>query len=202
VNLAESLPGILLPVVVFLAEVCVVTLSTVRIIVLSRGQKGLASLLGFFEVTLWLFAIGQIMQNLNDPGCFIGFAAGFTLGNYLGVLIEKWLGLGYAAIRVFTNHDPEPLMAELRSARHGVTRIDGTGTTGPVRIVLTVIKRSQITAVAAMIRRFDPNTFYAIEPVQTASAGTFPTRPLRTPTESVEPILRRWPPVAAKRDIA
>src|SRR5437870_12238868 len=85
-----------LPLLVFFAELCVVTLSTLRIIFLSRGMKYLAPLLGFFEITIWLFAIGQVMQNMSDLGCFLGFAAGFTLGNYLGVRIEKKLALGTA----------------------------------------------------------------------------------------------------------
>src|SRR5437879_9949497 len=52
----------MLPLLVFVAELCVVTISTVRIIFLSRGMKTFAAVLGFFEVTIWLFAIGQIMM--------------------------------------------------------------------------------------------------------------------------------------------
>ena len=37
-----------LPVVIFLAEVCVVTISTLRIIAIARGQTLIAPLLGFF----------------------------------------------------------------------------------------------------------------------------------------------------------
>src|SRR5262249_35330517 len=88
-----------LPALVFVAELCVVTLSTVRIICLGRGQKVLASAIGFFEVSIWLFAIGQIMKNLSDVGCYLGFAGGFTVGNFLGVLVEKRLGLGTLVVR-------------------------------------------------------------------------------------------------------
>ena len=94
-----------LPVLVFLAELCVVTLATLRIIFLSRGRKLPAAVLGFFEITLWLFAIGQIMQNLSDLGCFFGFAAGFTCGNYLGVLIEQRLAIGTLVVRTITHKD-------------------------------------------------------------------------------------------------
>jgi uncharacterized protein YebE (UPF0316 family) len=81
-----------LPLLVFVAEVCVVTLSTIRIIFVSRGMKVLASVLGFFEISIWLFAIGQIMQNLSDFGCYLAFSGGFTLGNYLGIT-PTWVGL-------------------------------------------------------------------------------------------------------------
>ena len=52
----------------------VVTIGTIRIIFVSRGMKVLAPILGFFEVTIWLFAITQIMQNLTDVSCFLAFA--------------------------------------------------------------------------------------------------------------------------------
>ena len=87
---------------IFVAEMCVVTLCTVRTIFVARGMKFLAPLLGFFEVSIWLFAIGQIMQNLSNLGCYLGFAGGFTAGNYLGVLVEQRLGLGTLVVRIIT----------------------------------------------------------------------------------------------------
>src|SRR5258707_15428265 len=83
-----------IPLMIFAAEVCVVTVSTLRIIAIARGQTLLAPVLGFFEITTWLFAIGQTMQNLDNVACFFAFALGFTLGNFLGIRIEKMLALG------------------------------------------------------------------------------------------------------------
>ena len=74
-----------LPVVIFLAEMFVVTLGTLRIIFVARGCTLLAPLLGLFEILSWLFAISQVMQNLGSADCFIAFALGFTLGNFLGM---------------------------------------------------------------------------------------------------------------------
>src|SRR5207302_6179917 len=108
-----------LPLLVFFAELCVVTLSTLRIIFLSRGMKFLAPALGFFEITIWLFAIGKVMQNLSDPGCFLGFACGFTLGNFLGILIEKKLALGNVVVRAITHKDATDLIESLRLAHFG-----------------------------------------------------------------------------------
>src|SRR5262249_51735571 len=133
-----------LPILVFVAELSVVTISTLRIIFLSRGMKFLAPLLGFFEVTIWLFAIGQVMNNLSSPGCFLGFAGGFTLGNYLGVLIEKRLALGTVIVHTVTHRDAAQLVDGLRGARYGVTIIDAAGARGPVKVVLTVVKRREL----------------------------------------------------------
>src|SRR5207244_11048484 len=121
-----------LPLLVFLAELCVVTIGTIRIIFIARGMKVLAPVLGFFEVSIWLFAIGQIMQNLSNLGCYLAFAGGFTAGNFLGVLVEKRLGLGTLVVRVITGRPAGGLVDRLRAAHYGGTCLDGQGAAGPV----------------------------------------------------------------------
>jgi uncharacterized protein YebE (UPF0316 family) len=165
-----------LPALVFFAELCVVTLSTLRIIFISRGMKVLAAVLGFFEVTTWLFAIGKVMQNLDDPGCFLGFAGGFTLGNYLGVLIERWLALGNVVVRTVTPRDATDLITGLRAAQFGVTSLDAEGAKGPVKVVFTVVRRKELDTVLAVLRRFDPQAFYSVDEIQEAGPGIFPER--------------------------
>jgi uncharacterized protein YebE (UPF0316 family) len=168
--------GLTLPLSIFLAEVCVVTLSTLRIIFIARGRKVLAPLIGFFEVGLWLFAIGQVMKHLSDPGCYLGFAAGFTLGNFLGIYLEGRLALGTLVVRVITPRDAAPLVAGMRAAGYGVTSQEGRGAAGPVRVVLTVVPRKELGQVTALIEAFDPDAFYAVEDVQAAAGGVFPAR--------------------------
>jgi uncharacterized protein YebE (UPF0316 family) len=163
-----------LPLLIFVAELCVVTISTIRIIFVARGMMILAPVLGFFEVATWLFAIGQIMQNLNDVGCYIAFAAGFSLGNYLGVLLEKKLAIGSVVVHITTKKDVGDLVESLRAAEYGVTTLGARGATGPVQVVFTVIKRRELDNVVAIIKSFDANAFYSINELQTASSGIFP----------------------------
>jgi uncharacterized protein YebE (UPF0316 family) len=92
---------VILPLLIFAARICDVTLGTLRIIFVSRGKKLLAPLLGFFEVSIWLLAISQIMQNLNNPVCFLAYAGGFAMGNFVGILIEDKLAMGILVIRIF-----------------------------------------------------------------------------------------------------
>jgi uncharacterized protein YebE (UPF0316 family) len=165
-----------LPILVFFAELCVVTLCTLRIIFISRGNTVVAPILGFFEITTWLFAIGKVMQNLSDPACFLGFAGGFTLGNLLGVLIEKRLALGNVVVRTITHKDATNLVESLRQARFGVTSLDAQGARGPVKLVFTVVPRKQLDPVLSIIRGFDPAAFYSVDEIQEAAAGIFPER--------------------------
>jgi uncharacterized protein YebE (UPF0316 family) len=187
--------GLGLPLLIFVAEMGVVTISTVRIISLSRGMKYLAALLGLVEIIVWLYAIGQVMQNLSNLGCSLAFAVGFSLGNYLGVLIDQKLALGFLVVRVITARDPANLVGALKSAGYGVTRVDGRGGTGPVCIVLTVIPRREFDNILALLRHFDPNIFYSVDYLQTAAAGVFPLTRGRTATT-----MRAWRSVGVGGD--
>jgi uncharacterized protein YebE (UPF0316 family) len=167
-----------LPLFIFLAELCVITISTLRTIFVARGRKFLAPLLGFFEVSIWLFAIGQVMRNLSDLTCSAAFAGGFTLGNFLGVLLESKLALGNAVVRIITRKDAGDLIDALRSAGYGVTAVDARGSTGPVQIILTVIRRRDLGRVVALAKDFDPKVFYSVDEVKEAAEGVAPRRGL------------------------
>jgi uncharacterized protein YebE (UPF0316 family) len=165
-----------LPLVVFLAETTVVTLSTVRTIFIARGWKLLAPLLGFFEVSIWLFAIAQVMQHLTSPGCFLAFAGGFALGNYLGVLIEQKLALGQVVVHVVSTNDGCQVAENLRWAGYGVTALEASGAAGPVRLTFTVIHRQELDRVVSIIKRSDPKAFYSVGDLRSATDGIFSSR--------------------------
>ncbi len=163
-----------LPVIVFVAETCVVTLCTMRTIFVTRGWRAPAACLGFFEVSTWLFAIGQVMQNLHRLDCAAAFAGGFALGNYLGVTVEQKLALGHVIVQVTSRHDVQSLVNRLRLSNYGVTSVRANGTTGPVQVVSTVVPRRELTNVLGLIQEFDRQAFYAIHNLNTTTAGVFP----------------------------
>jgi uncharacterized protein YebE (UPF0316 family) len=181
----------LLPLLIFFAEVCVVTISTVRIIFLSQRQKVLAMSLGVFEVSIWLFAIGKVMQNLGDPLCYMAFAGGFAIGNYLGVVIEEKLAIGNLVVRIITHKNGEEIVAGLKTANYGVTSLDAQGAKGPVQIILTVIPRKELRKVVNILKACDENVFYSVDDLQSASAGVFPES--RKRMRILLPSLLRWP---------
>lgn len=166
----------LLPFLIFLARVVDVTMGTIRVIFVSRGLKYLAPVVGFFEILIWLLAIGQIMKNLSNPVCYIAYAGGFAVGNYVGIAIAEKLSLGVVLIRVVTAKDALPLVERLKERNYGVTCVDGHGTTGEVKVVFTVVKRREVTNIVELIKTFNPHAFYSIEEVGFVEKGVFPLR--------------------------
>jgi len=167
---------ILLPLLIFIARVADVSLGTVRVIFITRGLKYLAPIVGFFEILIWLLAIGQIMRNLSNPVCYIAYAGGFATGNYVGIWIAEKLSLGVVLIRVITSKDASELLEYLKSADYGVTSVDAQGLAGKVQVVFTIVRRREVASVVNLIKQFNPKAFYTIEEVGFVEEGIFPTR--------------------------
>jgi uncharacterized protein YebE (UPF0316 family) len=146
------------------------------VIFIARGLKYFAPIVGFFEIIIWLLAIGQIMQNLSNPLCYIAYAGGFATGNYIGILIAEKLSLGVVLIRVITSRDASELLEYLKSAEYGVTSVDAQGSAGKVQVVFTIVRRREVASVVNLIKQFNPKAFYTIEEVGFVEEGIFPAR--------------------------
>ena len=162
-----------IPLLIFLARVADVSMGTIRVIFISRGLKYLAPLVGFFEILIWLMAIGQIMQNLSSPVCYIAYACGFSFGNFVGMVIAEKLSLGVALIRVITQKDASELVGHLKSDDYGVTSLDGHGKSGQVKLIFTIVPRWQVKDVVSLIKKYNPRAFYSIEDVGFVEKGVF-----------------------------
>ena len=170
----ETFTLIVLPVLIFLARVCDVTIGTLRLVSVSRGHKILAPLFGFFEVLIWIVVISKVISNLNNWICYVAYAGGFAAGNFVGIIIEEKMAMGTFIIRVITQKDGTELVNQLNTGNYGATSIKAEGSKGDVDVIYSVIKRSDMKDVLDMVKKFNPNAFYTIEDVRFVKKGVFP----------------------------
>ncbi len=168
--------SIAIPLAIMFARICDVTLGTLRIIFVSRGMKLLAPLLGFFEVIIWLIAIGQIMQNLSSWTNYVAYATGFALGNYIGMLVEERLAVGMLAVRIITQTAATELIAALRKNNIGTTSLDGRGMQGKVSLIFLIIKRQHLPLVQKLVQQHNPRAFVSMNDIRSVQEGYFPQR--------------------------
>lgn len=174
--------AVLIPLAIMLARVCDVTIGTLRIIFVSRGMKFLAPLLGFFEVLIWLVAIGQIMQNLSSWVNYVAYASGFALGNYIGILVEERIAVGMLAVRIITQKEATGLITELRRQNIGTTSIDGRGMTGKVSLIFLIIQRQHLPLIQKLVQKHNPLAFVSVSDIRSVQEGYFPKRSSTTAT--------------------
>lgn len=167
---------VIIPILIFFARIIDVSIGTMRIILISKGGKLLPPILGFFEVIVWLLAIGHVMQNLSNIVCIIAYCAGFAMGNYVGVLIEEKLAMGLQIVRLITPNSLDILPMALRDEGYGATVIEAKGGKGKVNIIFSIVSRKDVSTYLLLAREIDPDVFVSVQDVRTARSGFFPSR--------------------------
>ena len=156
------------------ARIADVSLQTLRIIFTSRDKIKIAPIVGFFEVFIWLLAIGQLFNNITNIFYYFAYAAGFATGNFIGILVERKLSIGLLSIQLILKKDPAPLLSSLKDVGYGLTTLESEGKTGKNTMVILIIKRKNLDEVLEIIEKSYPNAFISIEQVQTVKGGAFP----------------------------
>jgi uncharacterized protein YebE (UPF0316 family) len=163
----------LLAVAIFAIRVSDVSLGTLRTIMVFRGFRGLAALVAFGEVLLWLVAVGQVLHNLDRWYLAVAYAAGFATGNYVGMWIDTKLALGSEMVRAISANPEIDLADRLRLARFDVTALQGRREGGkPVEVLLVVEGRRHVPRLLRLIHETDPDALCTLSDVR------HPGRPL------------------------
>jgi uncharacterized protein YebE (UPF0316 family) len=160
--------------IVFLLRVTDVSIGSMRVIYMVRGQRLVASLLGFLESGIFIIAISQVLRPPLAWPKMVGYACGFAAGTALGVTIERWIAAGYLMIRIISRAKFDELRERLMSAGFGVTALTGEGREGPRQIHFIVAQRRRGDELLRIVQEVDPQAFVTIDPVSRAIGGHIP----------------------------
>ena len=164
---------LLLPFLIFLARITDVSINTIRIIYVLGGRRWTATMLGFFESFIWLMAIRQIFEHLDNWLCYVAYPAGFASGIFIGMIIEERIAYGKVIVRIITRRDVKPLIDFLNSQKRRYTHVNAEGPDGHENLVFTVLDRENLEVTLYKLKAILPSAFYTVEKVnRAAEVGT------------------------------
>lgn len=170
---ADIFSYVLLPFLIFLARIGDVSINTIRIIYVLGGRRMTASLLGFFESFIWLMAIRQIFEHLDNWICYIAYPAGFACGIFVGMMIEERIAYGKVIVRIITRKEIAELLRYLTAERFRYTHVNAQGPDGHENLVFTVLERERLEDLLLKLKDILPTAFYTVERVnRAAESGT------------------------------
>jgi uncharacterized protein YebE (UPF0316 family) len=118
-----------------------VCLGTIRTVYTVEGRRRLAAGLGFLEAVTFITAVGIALRGPMDLWRTLGYGTGFAVGTALGITVVQALKLGTVTVRIVSPTGPVGLADALQRAGFVVTTFDGSGSSGPIRLILTVIAK-------------------------------------------------------------
>src|SRR6187431_2407722 len=138
---------LILPALIFCARIADVSINTIRIIYVLGGRRWTATFLGFFESFIWLMAIRQIFEHLDNWICYVAYPGGFACGIFVGMLIEERIAYGKVIVRIITRKDVNLLISYLNTNQFRYTKVDAQGPDGPENLVFAVLERDRLEQV-------------------------------------------------------
>ncbi|MFA5569915.1 MAG: DUF2179 domain-containing protein [Sphaerochaetaceae bacterium] len=161
-------------VVIFFGKILEVTVSTLRMVLINRGERMKGTIIAFFDILLWLIITGTVLQGYQeDPLRIFIFAFAFAVGNYTGSWFEDKLAFGLSSMQVIVPvvEEQESLATLLRSRGYAVTVLMGTGRNGPREILLLHVKRKQILDAEHFIKENSPDAVMVVSDSKVISGG-------------------------------
>jgi len=156
---------------IFLLRVSDMTLDTLRVLVVMRGKKAIAWVLGFFQAAIFVLAISSVLKDLNNIVNVFGYAAGFATGNVVGMLIEERLAIGHTHLRIVSSRRGSAIADQLREEGYAVTEVAGRGKDGMVTILNCSVLRKNGDRVRKIINSVDADAFITAEDVRPVRRG-------------------------------
>ncbi|KIL34198.1 hypothetical protein SD71_21290 [Cohnella kolymensis] len=140
-------------------NVVYVSIFTLRLILMIKGKKGLASVLAMLEVFVYLMGLTLVLQNVNNPYNMAAYCLGFGMGVYLGSWIEEYLALGYLVVQVIVDYLQLQLADDLRKRGYGVTSWPADGKDGKRLVLQVLVKRKNEKRLMETLKTLSPQAF-------------------------------------------
>ena len=164
---------LLLAGLLFLLRILNTAVGTIRLVVVTRQKKLLAAVLAFFEALLFAVSISSVATNLTNVVMLIAYCGGFSVGNYVGMVIERRFITSFMTINVISSDRNKgyDIAAALRALGHGVTITMGEGRDGEVTMLRSVVINREVPKVLDVIRSTHDDAFIAIEEARAVHRG-------------------------------
>jgi len=157
--------------VIFALRVSDMTLDTLRVLVMMRGRRKIAWVLGFFQASIFVIAITNVLSNLDNLLNILGYAAGFATGIVVGMTIEERLAIGHVQLSIISPGRGAALAERLRVEGYAITEISGRGKDGVVTMLSCSVLRKNVSKVQELVNEVDDSAFITAEDVRSVRRG-------------------------------
>lgn len=160
-----------IPLVIFIIRSINLSLSTLRVLSVVRGQRIRAWGLAVLQSFLYIISIAGVLSDIYNPLTILAYAGGFATGNVLGIWLESRLVPGHALLRITSQKFGSAILELLHDKGFGATEIPGSGLKGTVSVLQCFAPRKSMGLLRRAILSVDPEAFLTVVHVRQVSGG-------------------------------
>ncbi len=158
---------------ILFAKIFEVSLATVRTVLITKGERRIGAVIGFFEVMLWIYIAANVLTGISaDPLKAVFYSLGFALGNYFGSILEEMIGIGLSEIVVIVKDEHGEELAEyLRVNDFAVTMVEGSGMSRSRHMLFLFTQRKRVKEAVALIKDKQENAVITVSETKPLYGG-------------------------------
>jgi uncharacterized protein YebE (UPF0316 family) len=159
---------------ILVSKIIQVSISTLRVILISKGYRKEGTVLSFVETMLWAFIASRVIMGLAEaPVKGIVYSIGFAIGVYLGSLFEGYLAMGRVLIQAIVSQESAMVITgSLRDSGYGVTTVKAQGRDSEKEVLMIFANRKGKEKITSEILAIDENAMIITNDVSTLQGGT------------------------------
>jgi uncharacterized protein YebE (UPF0316 family) len=156
---------------IFALRILNYSISTIRLVTITRQQRVLSSCLAFLEALIFAVVIAKVVTNLEDWLNLAAYCLGAAVGSYVGIVLEGRLITSYRTVNVITHESGHEIALALREEGYGVTESTGEGLEGQVAMLRCVVNNREVPRLLKLVRNINPEAFVSVEEARAVRHG-------------------------------
>ena len=119
---------LLLCIKILFVRVLDVALGTVRMLFTVKGNRFVASTIGFIEMLIWFLIVKEALNtDLTSIWIAVSYAGGYALGTLLGSYLSERLISGMVTVQAILSSTNDEVVTMIRKAGYAVSVLDVKG---------------------------------------------------------------------------
>jgi uncharacterized protein YebE (UPF0316 family) len=168
------LPPIAVCFMVCACKILEISIQSLKTVMMVKGQRFKAALLGFVECVIWGLVISSVISTLGDNLLLLFFYCfGYACGLYIGSTLEGKIALGTSCIELTLNDkNTERVKKYLQDNGRGYTVFAGQGSKEKVNKISIILPRKEVRPLISEIKILCNNeVFVTISDISKSSGG-------------------------------
>ena len=154
---------VVIAILVCIARIVDVTLGTLKLKAVMRGNKLTAFFIAFFEVIVYTLAASYAFKYIDRLPILIMFALGYAGGNFIGIVIDEKISKYNVMMIAITERDEWKLADILRGHGYAVTTNKSYGLNGNEKAELKVIvQKNMLKQLQDDIKSYDKDAYVVV----------------------------------------
>lgn len=146
--------------IIFIASAVYVTFSTIETIVVSKGNRKVAPIIGGIKIAVYTSGLGYVLPKLQESWInLLVYSLGYAFGTFVGMVIIEKMKIGETTIYATLTEDSEQIIEAIINAGFGVSYYFIQGKDSKrIRIEISTSRKRE-KELTKLLTDFDPNVF-------------------------------------------